>query len=45
MFSNSFTWFLINMAISAFWLAGAVATHEWLLALGALFSSAIATRV
>jgi hypothetical protein len=36
-FDNSFSWFLINMGISAFWLAGAVATHDYFVALGALF--------
>ena len=37
MFDNSFSWFLINMGISAFWLAGAVATHDYFVGLGALF--------
>ncbi len=37
MFDNSFSWFLINLAISAFWLAAAIASHDYFVALGAVF--------
>ena len=37
MFDNSFSWFLINIALSVFWLVAAVATHHYFVALGALF--------
>jgi hypothetical protein len=44
-FDNSFSWFLVNMAISAFWLAGAVATHDYFVALGALFFIGVALLI
>lgn len=45
MFDNSFSWFLANIAISAFWLAGAVATHDYFVALGALFFIGVALLI
>jgi hypothetical protein len=45
MFDNSFTWFLVNIAISAVWLAGAVATHDYFVALGAVFFIGIAMLI
>ena len=45
MFDNSFSWFLINMGISALWLAGAVATQDYFVALGALFFIGVALLI
>jgi hypothetical protein len=45
MFGNSFSWFLVNIAISAFWLAAAVASHDYFLALGAVFFIGIAMLI
>jgi hypothetical protein len=44
-FDNSFSWFLINIAISGFWLAAAVATHDYFVALGALFFIGVALLI
>jgi hypothetical protein len=44
-FSNSFTWFIVNIAISAFWLAAALSTKQYFIALGSLFFIAIAMLV
>jgi hypothetical protein len=44
-FDDSFSWFLVNIAISAFWLAGAVATHDYFVALGALFFIGVALLI
>ena len=45
MFSNSFTWFLVNIAISAFWLAIALSTKQYFVALGSIFFIAMAMLV
>jgi hypothetical protein len=45
MFDNSFSWFLVNIAISAFWLAAAVASRDYFVALGALFFIGIALLI
>ena len=45
MFDNSFSWFLINIAISAFWLVAAVASHDYFVALGAVFFVGIAMLI
>ena len=45
MFSNSFTWFLVNIAISAFWLAAAISTKQYFVALGSIFFIAMAMLV
>jgi hypothetical protein len=45
MFSNSFSWFLVNLAISVFWLAVAISTEQYFLALGSIFFIAIAMLV
>lgn len=42
MLGNSFTWFLVNLAISAFWLAIAISTEQYFVALGSIFFIAIA---
>jgi hypothetical protein len=45
MFDNSFSWFLVNIAISAFWLAAAVASHDYFVALGAVFFIGLAMLI
>lgn len=45
MFSNSFTWFLVNIAVSAFWLAAALSTKQYFVALGSIFFLAMAMLV
>jgi len=44
-FSNSFTWFLVNIAVSAFWLAAALSTKQYFVALGSIFFLAMAMLV
>jgi hypothetical protein len=45
MFSNSFTWFVINLAIAGFWLAAALSTKQYFVALGSIFFIAMAMLV
>ena len=45
MFSNSFTWFVVNLAIAAFWLAAALSTKQYFVALGSIFFIAIAMLI
>jgi hypothetical protein len=42
MFSNSFTGFLLSVAISAFWLAVSLSTGQYFIALGSIFFLALA---
>jgi hypothetical protein len=45
MFTNSFGWFVINLAIAAFWLAVAISTKQYFVALGSIFFIGIAMLV
>jgi hypothetical protein len=44
-FSNSFTWFVVNLAIAAFWLAAALSTKQYFVALGSVFFIAMAMLI